>query len=69
MSIGLLLKEIITETVNSFDIFIVLIKACQNNDEYPHVYGPNGYEAAMGSPKHLLGQRLGNYGTEKGISV
>ena len=58
------------ETVNSFDIPIVLIKACQSNDEYSHVDGPNGYEAAIGSPKYLLQVKvLGNCGIEKGTGV
>lgn len=54
------------ETVNSFDILIALIKACQSNDEYPHVDGPNGYEAAMGSPKYLLGQSIRQLWNRKG---
>lgn len=54
------------ETVNSFDILIALIKACQSDAEDSRVDGPDGYEAPMGSPKYLLGQSIRQLWNRKG---
>ncbi len=46
------------EISNSFDILISLIKACQEDCEYPHVGGPKGYEVNLGGTYYLLGQSV-----------
>lgn len=47
------------EAINSFDILISLIKACQDDFEEPRVYGPDVYRnAALGGVFYLLNQSI-----------
>lgn len=54
------------ETINSFDILISLIKACQEDANKPHVNGPNDYEGAMGGSYYILGQSVRQLWNRKG---
>ncbi len=54
------------ETVNSFDILISLISACQENSKEPHIKGPIGYDATLGGAYYLLGQTIRQLWNRKG---
>lgn len=54
------------ETINSYDILIALIKACQENYEEPTIKGPDGYEATLGGAYYLLGQTVRNLWNREG---
>ena len=54
------------EAINSFEILISLIKACQDKPEEPNVRGPNGYDSTLGGAHYLLGQCIRNLWTREG---
>lgn len=55
------------DTVNSYDIIIAFVKACQDGmSEYKHVNGPDGYEGELGGAHYLLGQAVRQLWNRKG---